>query len=107
MGAETAATPVSVKIETGISLRQIPFHGDARMPLSLAPEAMEVLRALSEPIDQRRRSDFLQEATRRLEAAPVVGPGTAHQVGRLVQRDFFDPPQDLRQNRVGPRGPRG
>jgi hypothetical protein len=74
------------------------------MPLS--PEAQNILRALSEPIDQWRRSDFLQEATRRLEAEPIVGPGTAHQVGRVVQRDFFDPPQDLRQNRVGPRGPR-
>jgi hypothetical protein len=75
------------------------------MPLS--PEAQNILRALSDPIDQRRRSDFLQEATRRLEATPVIGPGTAHQVGRLVQRDFFDPPQDLRQGRVGPRGSRG
>jgi hypothetical protein len=75
------------------------------MPLS--PEAQTILRALSEPIDQRRQSDFMAEATRRLEAAPVVGPGPAHQIGRVVQRDFFDPPQDLRQNRVGPRGPRG
>ena len=75
------------------------------MPLS--PEAQNILRALSEPIDQRRKQDFLQEATKRLEAAPIVGPGTAHQVGRLVQRDFFDPPQDLRSGRVGPRGSRG
>jgi hypothetical protein len=74
------------------------------MPLS--PEAQTILRALSEPIDQRRRPDFMAEATRRLEAAPIVGPGTAHQIGRVVQRDFFDPPADLRQNRVGPRGPR-
>jgi hypothetical protein len=74
------------------------------MPLS--PEAQNILRALSEPIDQRRRSDFLQEATRRLEAASTIGPGTAHQVGRIIQRDFWDPPQDLRQNRVWPRGPR-
>ena len=74
------------------------------MPLSL--EAQNILRSLAEPIDQSRRSNLLQEATRRLEATPIVGPGTAHQVGRVVQRDFFDPPQDLRQNRVGPRGPR-
>jgi hypothetical protein len=75
------------------------------MPLS--PEAQNILRALSEPIDQRRRSDFLQEATRRLEASPTVGPGTAHQVGRIVQRDFREVPVDLRQGRIGPRGPRG
>jgi hypothetical protein len=103
-GAETAATRSSVKIETGVSSRQTTIPGDARMPLSL--EAQNILRALSEPLDQRRKQDFLQEATRRLEAASVVGPGTAHQVGRVVQRDFFDPPPDLRQGRVGPRGPR-
>jgi hypothetical protein len=75
------------------------------MPLS--PEAQTILRNLSEPIDQSRRSDFMQEATRRLEAAPIVGPGTAHQIGRTVQRDFRDIPIDLRQGRIGPRGPRG
>jgi hypothetical protein len=32
-------------------------NGDARMPLS--PEAQNILRALSEPIDQQRRWDFL------------------------------------------------
>jgi hypothetical protein len=75
--------------------------------MPLGSEELNILRALSEPIDQRRRTEFMAEATRRLEAAPVVGPGTAHQIGRLVQRDFRDPPPDLRQGRVGPRGPRG
>jgi hypothetical protein len=69
----------------------------------LTSDEMDILRALSEPIDYRRRAAFMQEATTRLEAALVVGPGTAHQIGRIVQRDFFDPP-DLRQGRVGPRG---
>jgi hypothetical protein len=68
----------------------------------LTPDELNILRALSEPIDQRRRADFMQEVTKRLEATPVIGPGTAHQIGRVVQRDFFDPP-DLRQGRVGPR----
>jgi hypothetical protein len=45
------------------------------MPLN--PEEMTVLRALAEPIEQRRRADFMQEVTRRLEATPVVGAGTA------------------------------
>ena len=74
--------------------------------MPLTPEAHNILRSLAEPIDQSRRSDFLQEATRRLEAAPSVGEGTAHQVGRIVQRDFPDVPVDLRQGRIGPRGPR-
>jgi hypothetical protein len=79
------------------------------MPLSLAPEEMDLLRALSEPIDQRRRTEFMAEAARRIEEASPrngIGPGVVHRIGRATQRDYFDPPMDLRQNRVGPRGPR-
>jgi hypothetical protein len=71
------------------------------MPLS--PEELNILRALSEPIDERRRTEFMVEATRRLEAAPAVGPGTAHRIGRIVQRDFRTPPPDLRRGRSVPR----
>jgi hypothetical protein len=71
----------------------------------LTPDELNILRALSEPLDPGRRDGFMQEATRRLEAAPLVGPGLAHQIGRLVQRDFYAAP-DLRQGRLGPRGPR-
>jgi hypothetical protein len=102
-GRENAAALVSVKIGTGVSLRQITIRGDARMPLSLAPEEMDLLRALSEPIDQRRRTEFMAEAARRIEEA---SPRGGHRIGRATQRDYFDPPMDLRQNRVGPRGPR-
>jgi hypothetical protein len=80
------------------------------MPLSLATEEMDLLRALSEPIDQRRRTEFMAEAAWRIEEASPrdgVGPGVVHRVGRVVQRAYFDPPVDLRQHRVGPRGPRG
>jgi hypothetical protein len=76
------------------------------MPLSLAPEEMDLLRALSEPIDQRRRTEFMAEVTRRIEEASPqsgVGPGFVHRVGRVVQRQLFDPPQDLRSGRIGPR----
>jgi hypothetical protein len=72
------------------------------MPLS--SEELTILRALSAPIDQHRRPEFLQEATRRLEAAPIGGPGQAHQIGRIVQRDFRTPPPDLRRGRSVPRG---
>jgi hypothetical protein len=76
------------------------------MPLSY--EELNVLRSLSEPIDQRRRADFLQEAERRIElAAPQGGAGLAHRIGRAAQREFYDPPADLRHHRVGPRGSRG
>ena len=79
---------------------------DRLMP-RLTPDELTILRGLSEPLDPRRRDDFMAEATRRLEAAPFVGPGLAHQIGRAVQRDFRNPPPDLRSGRIGPRGPRG
>lgn len=71
------------------------------MPLS--SEEREILRSLSEPLERDRRTEFIAEATRRLEAAPVIGPGPAHQVGRIVQRSFRDPPLDMRRGRMGPR----
>lgn len=72
------------------------------MPLN--PEEMSVLRSLSDPIDQRRRSEFLREAVKRIEeAAPQGGVGAVWRVGAATQREYFDPP-DLRQGRVGPRG---
>jgi hypothetical protein len=71
------------------------------MPLS--SEEREILRSLSEALERDRRIEFMAEATRRLEAAPAIGPGTAHQVGRIVQRNFRDPPLDMRRGRIGPR----
>jgi hypothetical protein len=108
MGAEIAATPVSVKIETRVSLRQIPFSGDACMPLPLADAELAMLHALAAPIDGARRPEFLTAVTTRLEAAgpAAIGPGALHRTARTVLRDFWSPPPDLRQGRVGPRGPR-
>jgi hypothetical protein len=65
------------------------------MPLS--PEVSTIIRQLSEPLEPSLRPAFEQAVERRL--ASSAGPGTAHQIGRIVQRDFRDPP-DLRQGRV-------
>jgi hypothetical protein len=108
MGAETAATLVSVKIETRVSLRQTTFHGDACMPLPLADVELAMLHALAAPIDANRRPEFLTAVTTKLEAAgpAALGPGVLHRTARTVLRDFWEPPPDLRQGRVGPRGHR-
>ena len=66
------------------------------MPL-LTPEVNAIIRELSEPLEPSLRPAFQQAVEQRL--APSAGPGTAHQIGRIVQRDFRDPP-DLRQGRV-------
>jgi hypothetical protein len=70
------------------------------MPLN--PEARETVIALAQPIDPPRREEFLAAVEQRLEAAPAVGPGTAHQIGRELQRQYFDAP-NLRGGQTGRR----
>jgi hypothetical protein len=108
MSAETAATQVSVKIETGVSLRQITIPGDAFMPLPLTDTELAMLHALAAPIAENRRPEFLGAVTTKLEAAgpAAIGLGALHRTARTVLRDFWDPPPDLRQGRLGPREPR-
>jgi hypothetical protein len=67
--------------------------------MPLTPEVNAIIRELSEPLAPGDRPAFQRAMEQKLEAAPVVGPGTPHQIGRIVQRDFRDPP-DLRQGRV-------
>jgi hypothetical protein len=76
--------------------------------MSLTPEEREILRSLSEPLERDRRPAFLQEAVKRIEETSpnAIGAGLVHRIGRATRRDFYDPPQDLRQGRLGPRGPR-
>jgi hypothetical protein len=78
------------------------------MPLTLTEAEWAMLDALAAPIDKSRQPEFLSAVTTKLEAAgsAAVGPGTVHRTARTVQRDFWSPPPDLRQGRVGPRGPR-
>jgi hypothetical protein len=81
--------------------------GDAGMPL-LTDAELAMLHALAAPIDANRRPEFLGAVTTKLEAAgpAAIGPGALHRTARTVLRDFWDPPPDLRQGRLGPRGPR-
>jgi hypothetical protein len=83
-------------------------HQEQLMPLMLTEAERAMLDALAAPIDAERRPEFLGVVTTKLEAAgpAAVGPGALHRTARTVLRDFWDPPPDLRQNRVGPRGPR-
>jgi hypothetical protein len=78
------------------------------MPLPLSDADLAMLYALAAPIDQSRQPEFMEAVTSRLEASPpaAVGPGTLHRTARTVLADFWSPPPDLRQGRLGPRGPR-
>jgi hypothetical protein len=74
------------------------------MPLRLNPDEHTILRELSTPIDKGRQPEFVEAV---LEAAgPHAGPGALHRAARSVLGQFWTAPPDLRQGRVGPRGPR-
>jgi hypothetical protein len=60
--------------------------------MPLPAEARAQILELAQPIDPPRREEFLAAVEQRLEAAPAIGPGTAHQVGRELQRQYFDAP---------------
>jgi hypothetical protein len=71
-------------------------RGRPMPPLQLTDDEMTVLRRLSEPLDQQRRTQFLQEVAAELEAkrqAGEIGEGAVHRVARTLQRKFFDPPE--------------
>lgn len=75
------------------------------MPLN--PEAQNILRALSEPIDANRRPEFMGAVEKELAASPAaIGPGTVHRTARTVLRSFWTAPPDLRVGRMGARGSR-
>jgi hypothetical protein len=78
------------------------------MPLMLTDAELAMLDALAAPIDAHRRPEFLGAVERELEAASpsAIGPGTVHRTARTVLRSFWTAPPDLRQGRLGARGPR-
>ncbi len=78
------------------------------MPLMLTDAERAMLDALAAPIDANRRPEFLGAVTTKLEAAgpAAVGPGALHRTAREILGGFWSPPPDLRQGRLGPRGPR-
>ena len=65
-------------------------------PLELNDNEMTILRRLAEPLDQQRRTQFLQEVAAELEAkrlAGEIGEGAVHRLARDLQRKYFTPPQ--------------
>jgi hypothetical protein len=78
------------------------------MPLPLSFEEQALLLTLAAPIDKSRQPEFLSAVTTKLEAQgpAAVGPGAVHRVAREIFGGFWSPPPDLRQGRLGPRGPR-
>jgi hypothetical protein len=61
------------------------------MPLHFFDEEMDLLLELSRPIEPAQRSAFLDAVAAAIEGQ-ASGPGLVHQVGRRVQRQFWDPP---------------
>jgi hypothetical protein len=86
----------------------ITFPGDAFMPLPLSLEEQNLLLTLAAPIDRSRQPEFMSAVTTKLEAQgpATVGPGAVHRAAREILSGFWSPPPDLRQGRLGHRGPR-
>jgi hypothetical protein len=78
------------------------------VPLMLNREEQDLILELAAPIDKNRQPEFLSAVTTRLEAQgpAAVGPGAVHRTAREIIGGFWSPPPDLRQGRLGPRGPR-
>ena len=74
------------------------------MPLS--PEETAMLLTLAAPIDRARQGEFLEAVAQKISAAPVHGPGSVHRAARETLSGFWSPPRDLREGRIGGRGPR-
>jgi hypothetical protein len=79
------------------------------MPLMLTPAERAMLDSLAAPIDDARRHEFFGAVWAKLEAAgpAAVGEGSINRAARSVIADFWTAPPDLRQGRLGGRGPRG
>jgi hypothetical protein len=78
------------------------------MPLMLTPAERAMLEGLAAPVAENRRPEFLGAVSAKLEAAApaAIGEGSIQRAARSVIADFWAAPPDLRQGRVGPRGPR-
>jgi hypothetical protein len=77
------------------------------MPPLLTDAERAMLEGLAAPIDANRRPEFMGAVEKELAASPAaIGPGTVHRTARIVLRSFWTAPADLRQGRMGPRGPR-
>ena len=79
------------------------------MPLTLTPAERAMLDSLAAPVDADRRPEFIGAVSAKLEAAgpAAIGEGSINRAARRVIADFWTAPPDLRQGRLGPRGPRG
>ena len=64
--------------------------------MELTDAEKTIVLALAEPIDQRRRYEFLQEVATELEThrqAGEIGVGAVHRLARTIQRKYWHPPQ--------------
>jgi hypothetical protein len=79
-----------------------------RMPI--AADDLAVVYDLARPLEPARQSAYVAAVRQRLEASAVVGPGQTHRIARDLQRQYYDPPQDIRlgeaASRRGIGGPR-
>lgn len=62
------------------------------MARSFSDDEVALLLHLSQPIEKALRPQFLAAVEAALEGQGG-GPGVVHRIGRVLQRDFWTPPQ--------------
>ena len=78
------------------------------MPLMLTPSQRAMLDGLAAPVAADKRPEFFGAVSAKLETASpaAIGEGSLHRAARSVIADFWSAPRDLREGRIGGRGPR-
>jgi hypothetical protein len=64
------------------------FRG-RNMPLSLTDDEMSLVLALAEPIDHKRRPEFLAAVAAELAACEQTGSGSASCIGYMISNYLF------------------
>jgi hypothetical protein len=63
-------------------------------PVRLTDEQMSAILAASHPLPPDVRGAFLETCARELAGLSEIGDGTVHRVVMVVQRRYFDPPDN-------------
>jgi hypothetical protein len=85
---------MALAVATRLSSSLATPHPEPPMPIAFTDEEMSLLINLSGPIAPAARPAFLDAVAAELEAkGQPRGVGIVYQVGRVVQRQFWDPPQ--------------
>jgi hypothetical protein len=66
------------------------------MPIALTDSELDIVMRAAQPLAVNDRDPFLRDVAERLAALPHLGDGLVFQICREVQREHWDPPDEMR-----------